>query len=272
MARKAQKTEQVASIWDDLGLPAPQNNSPAVQTTGGTRGDDGQSKVILDRLERLERDRSLDSYREGPRQADQGYQVDPNTLRFDPTGLPDPLVDKDKYNQAVADRVNAVVMANREAVRAELTTRQTTTDATTKLWNDMVRLHPEWDGHKALVGAVAGEVVEDLKSRGIDTSRFVFQESEKFAGMVQDRIERSGYGAVFAGSDDDDDEGDQRSQVRKPIQTRPGGMSEQEELRTEGIMGGLESGGAPGKTPKEQPTDMIADMKAIQERIFNRPL
>ena len=117
MARKAQKQEPVASIWDDLGLPAPQTNSPAVQTSGGRREGDDQSRVILERLERLERDRALEGYRASGG-ADQGYQIDPAALRFDPTGLPDPLVDKERYNQAVADRVNAVVMANREAFRA----------------------------------------------------------------------------------------------------------------------------------------------------------
>jgi len=220
----------------------------------------------IDALERSNRDYSAQIARvaAAPAQAAAAHQrVEPGQLQVSLEGLPNQYDEPEKWAQMYNQRVNAAIAANAYAIQAQTAERNDQATATARVWGAFTERHPEWAQYKKIVGETAREAVADAEARGLDAHRYMFVTSEAFFDDIVGRLKKEGYDRLLE-EDDGEDEGDTRP--GPGVRTRPGGMSEEEEGRTSGIFGGLESGGKPAAAPVPA-SDLLSDLKAVQTRM-----
>jgi hypothetical protein len=181
--------------------------------------------------------------------------VDPRTIKVSHEGLPDPLDNKDAYNQELTLRINAALEARDHALRQDVAGQSTTQATGERLWNDFIGKYGDWEQHEDLVGLMVEKVLNDAKARGIDTQRYMLQNTQLFFQDV-DKALRDRFGKLV---ESDEDEGETEAALR------PDGSDDAG--RTGGMFGGLETGGRPTSTKQTQGPDMIADLHAIQRKM-----
>ena len=218
--------------------------------------------ALIERISRLEGSleeaRARGPYAAPAAPAQTQTRVAAKDVKFDPTGLPDPLEDKDKYNTELALRINAAMQAQAEAVRQEVTQKFQGEGASERLWQGFTKQHSEWAEYPELVETVAVRVTQDAIAKGIDPQKYMFQNTEAFYADVAKQL-NDRYGAVVDG--DRREPGERRGQR----QTDPN----EDDGRAVATFGGQESGGrySQRRSAENEGPGMIEDLHAIQRKM-----
>jgi len=178
------------------------------------------------------------------------------------SGMPDPSLDPNAYHRTVQDRVAAFVKAQGEVIVQRAQPRQDDSQATAdRLWNDFSEQYPEWAEYGDIVQVVAQQVVQREQAKGIDGQLYVIGNTSTFFKDVAAELGKK-YGALIEGDEDEGEEGFEHEVVA----SRRDNPFE-DDGRTAGVMGGMESGGKPNRgRPSTAPegSDMIADLQQMQ--------
>ena len=223
--------------------------------------------ALIERISRLEGSleeaRARGPYAAPAQPAQNQTRVAAKDVKFDPTGLPDPLEDKDKYNSELAIRINAAMAAQAEAVRQEVTQKFQGEGASERLWNGFTKQHSEWADYPELVETVAVRVTQDAIAKGIDPQKYMFQNTEAFYADVAKQL-NDRYGAVVEGREDNGFVQPDRL-PRRQRQTDPN----EDDGRAVATFGGQESGGrySQRRSAENEGPGMIEDLHAIQKKM-----
>jgi len=233
-------------------------NEDATQTR--KEAPDAGQTALLERISKLEG--SLEEARSSrqwaaPQAAERPVaRVAAKDVKFDPTGLPDPLEDKDKYNTELALRINAAMQAQAQAVREEVTSKFQGEGASERLWNGFTKEHSEWAEYPELVETVAVRVTQEAIAKGIDPQKYMFQNTSAFYADVAKQL-NDRYGAVI---ESDGESPRRRAEPRDP---------NEDDGRAVATFGGQESGGRPAqrRSAENEGPGMIEDLHAIQRKM-----
>lgn len=174
--------------------------------------------------------------------------------KFTTEDLPDPVVEPEKYAEEINKRINASFQSQQNfnaAQNNEANTRKNQLDA---LWDDFVIAYPAIAEQTEKAEFAIGQVAKKAKTRGIDMDRYMFNNSSKFMQDVEKEFVRV-FGELEDGEDDE------------PVVRRRGKQlaAEEDEGRTAGIFGGIESGNR-AVQQKPGPGDMIKDIQDLQRK------
>lgn len=278
MPRKKKPAPAPAPVSEDIfqhfarhtpGFEAGQDTLPGAGAGEGTKTVDMNTVLArLDALETQNRDLREQNQRLALPTAPAGNTnvtnaIDPATLRVSFDGLPDPLTDRTAYEQQLQTRINAVMDARDHALRTESETRANQSNQSDMLWNRFTSLHPEWTEHQEVVGAVAAKVVRDMQARGLNAQQYMTAYPDMYLADVHKEL-NSKYARLVA-----DDEGEEEEPTQNLGRPHHGSSlsGDDDDGRTGGIFGGLESGGKPSAGAKDPKAgDMIKDLQDVQRK------
>ena len=183
----------------------------------------------------------------------------PPTLNLE--NLPDPVSDPKEYGKVLGERT---AIYNRELNEHYTATQQQQTQgvSSAQLWEDFAEEYDAYAQDQEGVEFATNKVIATAKRRGLDISKYMFANSDRFFRDVV-----KAYDARFGKPEGDDNE---TMETRDIHQRRPAKRQEQEddrdEGRTQGIFGGQESG-SQGRAPRPpQPGDMLKDLQDMQRK------
>lgn len=160
--------------------------------------------------------------------------------------LPDPTLDPVGYSKAIEARAD-------RRINDFITDQRTKSDEASKgkqeyetVWNAFSTKYEDYAGDNDKLEFVTTRVLNDAKALGIDPKKYMTVSRERFFDDVVKK-----YDDVFGKPEGDGEETTQRDE---PAQ------------RTMGIFGGLDSGGKPVASGKDQAGDMITDLQAMQKK------
>lgn len=194
--------------------------------------------------------------------------ADPNKI-----SLPDPALDPDGYDKALADRQQ--IRAD-NARRKDETDRRRASEVEEKvedLWQSFGDKYPDMADDKDKIDFVSTNLAKRAAKRGVDVQRYMFVTRDKFLDDVA-----AEYVKVFGepeGNDEEDFEdrsNTRRSEARAAPRRRASSRdrsSDEHVGRTAGVFGGTESGGRPSRgrdADDESGPSMIDDIQALQRK------
>jgi len=144
----------------------------------------------------------------GSPQQQQTRHATPADVKVDLKDMPDPATDLEAYNRELAQRVNAAVQAQTQAVGQQLSQQFEQRTATDRLWNGFREKHPEWAKFEPLVETVAKRVVSDADARGVDLQKYMFSNPDLFYQDLSKALD-AGYGKLLAEGGDEDEDTDE---------------------------------------------------------------
>lgn len=98
---------------------------------------------------------------------------------------------------------------------------------------------------------VVDKITKKASRRGVDVNRYMFGAGDQFFDDIVKTYDET-FGAIKADG--------------KSEEPAPKGGEEEDENRTGGIFGGVETGGRPTGGADEKPGDMIEDLHALQKK------
>jgi len=233
-----------------------------------SRKDGEDNTALLERISRLEgrleEANNRPQYVPVQQQQQTVARVTAKDVKFDPTGLPDPLEDKDKYNTELALRINAAMQAQAEAVRQEVTQKFQGEGASERLWQGFTKQHSEWADYPELVETVAVRVTQEAIAKGIDPQKYMFQNTDAFYADVARQL-NDRYGAVVEGREDNGFVQPDRLPGQRQRRQDPN----EDDGRAVATFGGQESGGryTQRRSADNEGPGMIEDLHAIQKKM-----
>lgn len=200
--------------------------------------------------------------------------VEPKDVRFSLEGMPDPITEPEKYAAEMQTRINATFEARQAAHNQSLEAANSQQAQSNALWSQFSEMYPDWAEDQEKVRFAAEAVINAAKAKGLDTEAYITTFSAQFCKDVAGKLEQT-FGPLDVEGDEedagDDDFGDgfeengyedEIPRSRKAKQD----SQEDEDGRTAGIFGGMESGGAPARGKQEKKSDMITDLIEVQRR------
>lgn len=169
---------------------------------------------------------------------------------IDVNALPDPVEDPKGYAAALGAQQKEILdgqTAIQNYTNEQITSQQAKIDA---LWNRFngMEVYKPYASKPKLVQYAANEVVAEKRAAGLDVSKYVFLNSDQFMADVVAKIDKEFGKPSVPGEETDDDTG-----------------SQEDDGRTQGIAGGLETGGRPSAGAQAPQTDdMFTDLKNWQ--------
>jgi len=160
--------------------------------------------------------------------------------------LPDPTMDREAFNTSLQERLNQAVTNITQAQRESLDSASAQQKAADDLWNEFSDKYEDYAEDKTKVEFAASKAVQKAKARGVDVQKYMFTARDQFFSDV-----KAEYDAIF---------GKQAEQEDADVEDEADDNS-----RTVGIFGGVESGGKPSTTQPQQ-GDMITDLHALQRK------
>jgi hypothetical protein len=186
--------------------------------------------------------------------------------------LPDPALDPDGYDRALAQRQNIRAENQRRQNDIQARRQQEASDKVADLWENFQEKYPNIADDQDRIDFIASSLAKQAQRRGLDLERYMFVTADKFMDDVANK-----YYEVF-GEPEGDNENDledaprqrrssSRDDTRRPSRRRD--RQENEPVgRTSGVFGGNESGGRPGgrgrEDDDERGPDMIDDIQQLQ--------
>lgn len=151
--------------------------------------------------------------------------------------LPDPLVDPKGYAKEVATRTQAYYASQRAADQHAARQQQDESARYNQLWENFAKENEDYAGQQDLAEFATRKVVTQYAQQGVDVNRQMFGNTKQFFADVRGEMDRVTGKKLKTEADDDDD-------------------------RTNGMFGGMESGGRAGDTGKRQarPESMFDSM------------
>lgn len=158
--------------------------------------------------------------------------------------LPDPVVDPTGYGRELAARTQQAIQ-NQHIMAAYQAEQQASANGKLDaLWEDFQNQYADYAGDYRRVEYAATQVANRLSRKGLDVNRYVYASSDDF------------FREVAAEMDDIFGSG----QVEETTET-------EDDTRTVGIFGGMESGGRPTSgTTQEGPTSMVGEIQNWQAK------
>ena len=159
--------------------------------------------------------------------------------------LPDPIEQPKEYAAALSAAITSYTTQQNEQMRSSMTREQTQEQQIQNLWSGFGRKYEDLAENQDRVEFAATLVAKEAKAKGIDVQRYMFTTSDQFYADVAKKYEET-FGKPNSETEEKDPE---------PAADRTGG-----------IFGGMESGGRPTSTGKEQQADMIKDLQDMQKK------
>lgn len=185
------------------------------------------------------------------------YPEAPDLVELSFEGLPDMYSEPDKYQQALARRIQENNLVNqriqREYEREIAAVDAVQANRAQALWSEFTEKHPELKEYEDQVRFVAEKVALEKRSAGVDPQAYIFRSKDQFFDEVVKGV-RKFVPALAAGATGGEGEGV---------------TVEDDAVRTAGTFGGAFSAFAPGAkeagggAPKG---DMVKDMHTIQRK------
>lgn len=275
MITRKKKTDEFATPDNMFGPPVAEvfeDNDHNEDGDGGGDKNDALAKQLADlqnQMAELQRaNMALLATPQSFNNADTFTPADPNKIT-----LPDPALDPDGFDKAVAER-NQVRYDNTR--RKEETERRRNADVEEKvedLWNSFGEKYPDMAEDKDKIDFVSTKLAKQAAKRGIDVQRYMFVTRDKFLDDVADE-----YVKVFGEPESNDEENFEPAPRSRRAAADPSprrrsnnrNRSEDEHVgRTAGVFGGTESGGRPSRgrdADEDNGPSMIDDIQALQRK------
>jgi hypothetical protein len=185
--------------------------------------------------------------------------------------LPDPALDPDGYDRALAQRQNIRAENQRRQNDIQNRRQQETSDKVADLWENFQDKYPDISDDQERIDFIASSLAKQAQRRGLDLERYMFVTADKFMDDVANK-----YYEVFGEPEGDNENNledasrQRRSSPRDDTRRRSSRRDRQENEpvgRTSGVFGGNESGGRPGRGREdddERGPDMIDDIQQLQ--------
>ena len=277
--RSAQRQPQRSdSIFDHFARHRPEMLPPEAPTATSAAPrprDYGREIADLKRQnEELQRQLSTPAIPRAPTVTKQ--TVEAKDVRFSMDGLPDPVTEPDKYNQEVERRFNAALEARSLAASQRAEAESASQQQSNALWSQFSELYPDWAEDQEKVRFAAEAVINAAKAKGLDTEAYITTFSSQFCKDVASKLEQT-FGPLESDEDDGDedvddgfDEGfgedDDGFEDEVPRNRSRKVDPNDDDGRTAGIFGGMESGGRPARGKTEPKGDMITDLIDVQRK------
>lgn len=187
------------------------------------------------------------------------YPEAPELVELSFEGLPDMYSEPDKYQQAIARRIQENSLVNQKIQRdyereiARIDSVKANQGAA--IWNEFTELHPELKDYADQVSFVAEKIAYDKQAQGIDSRAYIFRNKAQFFDEVVEGLNKFMPGLAKGG------------EAADGTTVEAGDTS-----RTDGVFGGAfspfpvgEPGAGPGKGEQGK-GDMVKDMQAIQRK------
>jgi len=263
--RQVQEEYIPESIFDSLG---PQPNQREPQTRQSAKKKDGPTvEELLGKLNAMQE--QLD--------AEQRARAQSSSMRTNVSApiqvgtapelslenLPDPVTDSKAYAAELIKRgrEHDRAMQNWEEQRKQAASPQPMGDPDA-LWQDFSDAYPAYVEDEDLINVATVKAAKRLTQRGVDITKYMYANSDLFFKDIVREYEKT-----FGKPKDDNDDIDGREQLERPAPqratSRASDVDDGDDGRTEGILGGAESGGIrPQGKPK--PGDFIKDLQDMQ--------
>lgn len=203
MAKAAKKTEPAPeeSILDTLAKrsPAAEPAKAAPEVDVGALM--AQIASLQGNFDRLERTNAALMSQPPSQPQYQTPQVPQHQAAPQFGAMPDPVMDPEGFNKALADRITGTIGAAMQA-QNQISAQQASQDAQAdRLWAQFEQKYPDLAPHKKFVGISAAELAEEMKMKGIDMNRYMRVASDQFLDDVAVRVKKD-FGAVVAKEDE----------------------------------------------------------------------
>lgn len=164
----------------------------------------------------------------------------------------DPVNDPDGYAEDVRNDILAQIKQDNDKALAGQNEAQAYNNRLTALWNDFATENPEYAKNQEGARLAAEAVALEAQQRGMDVNKYMFGASGEFKQAVKIKMDKLGMAPKVAADDDEAEDDD--------------------EPRTMGIFGGLESGGnKTGAKVEDKPGSLFDGLKEWQvEHGFHR--
>lgn len=160
----------------------------------------------------------------------------------DVKNLPDPVQNPDGYAKELHERTAAALETRLNQAAYVQQMQKVQSDRLEGLWAEFVDVYEPYAQNRKLVEFAAREVVNRAAANGIDTEKYMFIYKDRFMKDVVSELVSLGV------------------KVEEPDEDK----DETEETRTDGVLGGLESGSRPNMPTPIDPNDMFADLRQFQ--------
>lgn len=158
--------------------------------------------------------------------------------------LPDPVTDPEGYGREMAKRFSDALGQREAAARWQAQQQQEQTDKMDALLEEFQDKYPQFADDEDLIELASRKVATRQKRKGIDPVKYMLMQSDQFFGEVVAEIQKIAPGR---GNHVED--------------------TEEEDDRTSGIPGGLESGASGSGTRKAAPAeDPFSPWREFQEK------
>jgi hypothetical protein len=259
--------QPIAEVFED-------RDEPAEQKSQSDDRYDQLAKQLADLQNRLvESERANMALLSNPNWQSQSNEqvvdLDPNKVE-----LPDPALDPNGYDKALAERNRIRADNDRRREAADNRKKQDINEKVEDLWDAFAEKYPDMADDKERIDFVSTQIARQAAKRGVNVERYMFLTRDKFLDDVAAK-----YIDVFGdpsgeGEDDkfEDAPRSNRALSRSNSGRRSNNRNRQEDEyvgRTGGIFGGNESGGRPSRgrdADEESGPSMIDDIYAIQRK------
>ena len=166
-------------------------------------------------------------------------------------GLPDPVSEPESYGKELERRITDRIdnaLTQQSGVHDQ---QQKTSGRIEALWGEFAE-HPKYKDYAENVDRVefaATKVAKRAEAKGLNIDKYMFTTSEQFFSDIAVEMDKT-----FPKAEPD---------AKKKDGDKPKG---EEEERTGGIFGGLESGGKPAEDAKAEAGDMLEDITELQRK------
>lgn len=246
---KKSDEDENKSILEHFGIPNEDDDTVAKEEPKK----DVDVDALVARLDRLEQDnislqQSNIALMSAPKQV---YQHAPAPAQQETmlADLPDPVSDPDAYTRALETRINeridGALAANKQATQ-DAAKSSSRIDA---LWTEFAEDHPDYAENSKLTEYCATKVAETADAKGLNLDTYMFTNSKQF---FKDII------------------GEMDSMLPKQETTEPKENTKdtenEDDNRTGGIFGGLETGGSTSSGSDVEEGDLISDLTDLQRQ------
>lgn len=142
------------------------------------------------------------------------YPTPPMQPKFDEANLPDPAIDPTGYSRAVREMVTAQANYEKEAYRWQQQAASIQSSRTQGLWDSFASTYEGYAKNEDRVEIAAARVVSKARAAGLDTEKYMYEQSDKFMRDVVSEMDKLGWKPA-ADEDDDDaaDDDDDRASI-----------------------------------------------------------
>lgn len=241
MARKKQAELSANDILKQLYPDIPSSDDfepPAVEKQTQQAASEADRKTILDlqaQIANLTGQMSNVAKTNTALMTQATTDMPPTAPQADYSKAPNPIDDPAGYAKFVQKAVADQVEYEKQAYAWQTRQESSRANRASNLWATFTEQHPDYAENTERVEVAAMKVIERAKANGVDTDKYMYQNSGQFMADVTKEIDRL-WGKPNAGGSADDGEGDTI-----------------EDIRTGGLQGGVQASNGGVRTAPAAP-------------------